>query len=40
MLKRSEDRDKTVYEITEKGKHFLSEFQRMEAFVNGFGLDI
>ena len=40
LLKRSEDRDKTVYEITEKGKHFLSEFQRMEAFVNGFGLDI
>jgi predicted transcriptional regulator len=40
LLKRSEERDKTVYEITDKGKHFLSEFQRMEAFVNGFGLDI
>lgn len=40
LLKRSEERDKTVYEITDKGKHFLAEFQRMEAFVNGFGLDI
>jgi predicted transcriptional regulator len=40
LLKRSEERDKTFYEITDKGKHFLSEFQRMEAFVSGFGLDI
>jgi predicted transcriptional regulator len=40
LLKRSEEKDKTYYEITDKGKHFLSEFQRMEAFVNGFGLDI
>jgi predicted transcriptional regulator len=40
LLKRSEERDKTFYEITDKGKHFLSEFQRMEAFVNGFGLDL
>jgi predicted transcriptional regulator len=40
LLKRSEEKDKTVYEITDKGKHFLHEFQRMEAFVNGFGLDI
>jgi predicted transcriptional regulator len=40
LLKRSEERDKTYYEITDKGKHFLSEFQRMEAFVSGFGLDI
>lgn len=40
LLKRSEEKDKIFYEITDKGKHFLSEFQRMEAFVNGFGLDI
>ena len=40
LLKRSEEKDKTYYEITDKGKHFLSEFQRMEAFVSGFGLDI
>ncbi len=40
LLKRTEERDKTFYEITEKGKRFLSEFQRMEAFVSGFGLDI
>ena len=40
LLIRSEEKDKTFYEITEKGKHFLSEFQRMEAFVSGFGLDI
>jgi predicted transcriptional regulator len=40
LLKRSEENDKTYYEITDKGKHFLSEFQRMEAFVSGFGLDI
>ncbi len=40
LLKRSEEKDKTFYEITDKGRHFLSEFQRMEAFVGGFGLDI
>jgi predicted transcriptional regulator len=40
LLKSSEEKDKIFYEITDKGKHFLSEFQRMEAFVNGFGLDI
>ena len=40
LLKRSEEKEKTYYEITDKGKHFLSEFQRMEAFVSGFGLDI
>ena len=40
LLKRSEEKDKTYYEITDKGKRFLSEFQRMEAFVSGFGLDI
>ena len=40
LLKRSEEKEKTYYEITDKGKHFLSEFQRMEAFVRGFGLDI
>lgn len=40
LLIRSEERDKTFYVITDKGKHFLSEFQRMEAFVSGFGLDI
>jgi predicted transcriptional regulator len=40
LLKRYEEKDKTFYEITDKGKHFLSEFQRMEAFVSGFGLDI
>jgi predicted transcriptional regulator len=40
LLKRTEERDKTFYEITDKGRHFLTEFQRMEAFVSGFGLDI
>ena len=40
LLKRSEERDKTFYEITDKGRQFLTEFQRMEAFVSGFGLDI
>jgi predicted transcriptional regulator len=40
LLKRSDEKDKTVYEITDKGKQFLSEFQKMEAFVSGFGLDI
>jgi predicted transcriptional regulator len=40
LLIRTEERDKTFYVITDKGKHFLSEFQRMEAFVSGFGLDI
>ena len=40
LLKRTEEKEKTYYEITDKGKHFLSEFQRMEAFVSGFGLDI
>ena len=40
LLKRTEEKEKTFYEITDKGKHFLSEFQRMEAFVSGFGLDI
>jgi predicted transcriptional regulator len=40
LLKRTEEKDKIFYEITDKGKHFLAEFQRMEVFVNGFGLDI
>lgn len=40
LLKRSEEKERTYYQITEKGKRFLSEFQRMEAFVSGFGLDI
>ncbi|HEY3421080.1 MAG TPA: hypothetical protein VGK23_11070 [Methanomassiliicoccales archaeon] len=40
MLKRSEEKDRMINEITDKGRHFLTEFQRMEAFVNGFGLDI
>jgi hypothetical protein len=40
LLKRSEEKDRMINEITDKGRHFLTEFQRMEAFVNGFGLDI
>jgi predicted transcriptional regulator len=40
LLKRSEEKERTYYQITDKGRRFLAEFQRMEAFVSGFGLDI
>lgn len=32
--------DRTTYRITEKGQRFLTEFRRMEEFVDAFGLEI
>jgi predicted transcriptional regulator len=40
LLTRSEDAEKVFFQITEKGQRFLSEFRRMEAFADAFGLDI
>lgn len=40
LLIRTEENDKVVYEITEKGRRFLVEFRRMEAFADAFGLEI
>ena len=40
LLIRTDEGDKVVYEITDKGQRFVVEFKRMEAFADAFGLDI
>ncbi|OPY31349.1 MAG: hypothetical protein A4E32_01802 [Methanomassiliicoccales archaeon PtaU1.Bin124] len=40
LLVRTEDGEKVLYEITDKGQRFIAEFKRMEAFADAFGLDI
>ncbi|MBX8639810.1 MAG: DUF4364 family protein [Thermoplasmata archaeon] len=40
FVEKKVDADRTAYNITDKGRHFLLEFKRVEEFTTAFGLKL